>query len=91
MHGRKAHIALTVLAGLLVLVTGCTGSRPNREPEATPSTAASVVDLGRALEDYIANGSVPLGTINSVVVDVDGVRQLELYRNGGGPSHYSHV
>jgi CubicO group peptidase (beta-lactamase class C family) len=86
----KGTLAVTGLAGLLVLVTGCTASRPNREPEATPSTAASV-DLGRALEDYIANGSAPLGTINSVVVDVDGARRLELYRNGGGPNHYSHV
>jgi CubicO group peptidase (beta-lactamase class C family) len=50
-----------------------------------------VVDLERAVEDYIAAGSVTLETINSVVVDVDGTRQLDLYRNGGGPNHYSHV
>ena len=26
-----------------------------------------------------------------MVVEVDGIRQLELYRDGGGPNHYSHV
>ncbi len=26
-----------------------------------------------------------------MVVEADGIRQLELYRNGGGPNHYSHL
>jgi CubicO group peptidase (beta-lactamase class C family) len=82
---------VTVLVALLCLVTGCTASGPERQPEATHSASASTVDLERAVEDYIANGSVTVRTINSVVVDVDGVRQLELYRNGGGPNRYSHV
>jgi CubicO group peptidase (beta-lactamase class C family) len=82
---------VTVLVALLCLVAGCTASGPEGQPEATRSASASIVDLERAVEDYIATGSVTLRTINSVVVDVDGVKQLELYRNGGGPNHYSHV
>ena len=85
------RLAVAILIATLCFVTGCTASRPETQTDASPSASASVVDLERAVEDHIAAGSVALGTINSVVVDVDGTRQLELYRNGGGPDHYSHV
>ena len=91
MHGRRTRSAVTVLVALLCLVAGCTAPGPERRSEATHSTSASTVDLERAVEDYIATGPVTLRTINSVVVDVDGVKQLELYRSSGGPTHYSHV
>ena len=91
MYGCRTRPVVTVFVVLLCLVTGCTASGPERQPEATHSVSVSTVDLERAVEDYIATGSVTLRTINSVVVDVDGVRQVELYRNGGGPNHYSHV
>ena len=91
MQGRRTRAAVTLLVAMLYIVAGCTALAPERRPDATHSATPSPSELERAIEDYIANGSVALGTINSVVVEVDGIRQLELYRNGGGPNHYSHV
>ena len=91
MQVRRTRAAVTLLVAMLSLVAGCTAVAPERQPEATHSATPSPIELERAIGDYIANGSVALGTINSVVVEVDGIRQLELYRNGGGPNHYSHV
>jgi len=91
MQGRRTRAAVTLLVAMLYIVAGCTALAPEREPEATHSATPSPIELERATEDYIANGSVALGTINSVIVEVDGIRQLELYRNGGGPNHYSHL
>jgi CubicO group peptidase (beta-lactamase class C family) len=91
MHGRVERLAVVILIATLCFGAGCTAPRPKPQRDATLSASASVVDLERVVNDYIAVGSVTLGTINSVVVDVDGIRQLELYRNGGGPDHYSHV
>lgn len=89
MRDCRTRCAVTMFAGMLCLISGC--SAPERERQPERSASASVIDLNRAVEDYIASGSLKLKTINSVVVDVDGVKQLELYRNGGGPDHYSHV
>jgi CubicO group peptidase (beta-lactamase class C family) len=91
MQSHRTRPALAVLVVLLCLVTGCTASAPERQQETTHSASASIVHPERAVEDYISTGSVKLRTINSVIVDVDGVRHVELYRNGGGPNHYSHV
>jgi CubicO group peptidase (beta-lactamase class C family) len=90
MQSRRTRAAVTVLVAMLCMVAGCT-ALPEQQPEATHSASPSPIELERAIGDYIANGSVALGTINSVVVEIDGIRQLELYRNGGGPNHYSHV
>lgn len=91
MQGRRTRPTVIVLVAMLCLVAGCTAPKPERQPDATHSATPSPIELERAIEDYIANGSVALGTINSVIVEVDGISQLELYRNGGGPNHYSHV
>ena len=91
MQGRRTRAAVTLLVAMLYIVAGCTALAPERRPDATHSATPSPSELERAIEDYIANGSVALETINSVVVEVDGIRQLELYRDGGGPNHYSHV
>src|SRR5215212_5072208 len=91
MQGRRTRAAVTLLVAMLYIVAGCTALAPERQPEATHSATPSPIELERATEDYIANGSVALRTINSVIVEVDGIRQLELYRNGGGPNHYSHL
>jgi CubicO group peptidase (beta-lactamase class C family) len=91
MQSRRTRAAVTVLVAMLCMVAGCTALGPEQQPEATHSASPSPIELERAIGDYIANGSVALGTINSVVVEIDGIRQLELYRNGGGPNHYSHV
>jgi CubicO group peptidase (beta-lactamase class C family) len=91
MQGRRTRPTVIVLVAMLCLVASCTAPTPERQPEATHSATTSPIELERAIGDYIANGSVALGTINSVIVEVDGISQLELYRNGGGPNHYSHV
>jgi CubicO group peptidase (beta-lactamase class C family) len=87
MQGRRTRAAVTLLVAMLISSPAARHS----QPEATHSATPSPIELERATEDYIANGSVALGTINSVIVEVDGIRQLELYRNGGGPNHYSHL
>jgi hypothetical protein len=91
LQGHRTRAAVTLLMAILPLVAGCTALAPETAAGGNTLGHPSPIELERATEDYIANGSVTLGTMNSVAVEVDGTRQLELRRNGGGPNHYSHV
>jgi hypothetical protein len=74
MQGRRTRPTVIDPVAMLCLVAGCTAPAPERQPEATHSATPSPIEHERAIEDYIVHGSVALGTINSVIVEVDGIR-----------------
>jgi len=89
MSGLLAKGFASVGAALLVL-TGCT---PTPAPSPAPSVS-KVVDYGAlesAIETKITSGGLGLGTVDAVMVSVDGETKIAHYRNGSRPEDALHV
>ena len=89
MRGPLAKRVASVAAALLIL-TGCTSTPV---PSPTPSAPRTVdyFALESAIETKITAGGLGLGTIDAVLVSVDGQTKVAHYRNGSRPEDALHV
>lgn len=96
MNSSRRSISRRLVAALLVstafAASACTTPGPVG-PGPTPSASTARPDPGQlesSIEDAIARGSVALGTVEAVLVSVDGQAVLDHYRNGRGPDDVVH-